>query len=213
MINTETINIYGQTYTLHPTGSVYWHETEMLLIADVHLGKITHFRKHGSAVPLSATQYNFTQLDQVLSYFEPKVLCFLGDLFHSYINSEWLLFSEWLTKLSSEVVLITGNHDVISAVKYEEINITVSNEWQIGLILLTHIPEVRKHAFNIAGHIHPGIQLKGPGKQSVSVPCFVKKSNQMILPAFGTFTGKHILVPDKEDEIFAVTKDEVICCT
>lgn len=31
------------------------------------------------------------------------------------------------------------------------------------------------------------------------------------LPAFGEFTGKHILVPKGDDEVYVVTKEEVIC--
>lgn len=206
----ETITIHAQTFTLHPSGAMYWHEHKMLLIADVHLGKVTHFRKHGSAVPQSAIQDNFRQLDNVLSHFQPEVLCFLGDLFHSYINAEWLLFAEWIKTVSSQIILVAGNHDVISSSKYEEIDIEVTDQWQIGSILLTHIPELRNNAFNIAGHIHPGIRLKGLGKQSLSIPCFFKSSNQLILPAFGTFTGKHLIAPNQGDQVFAVTKDEVI---
>lgn len=210
MIKTETITIHRQTFTLHPSGAIYWHELEMLLVADVHLGKVTHFRKHGSAVPQAAIRHNFKQMDMVLSDFNPKALCFLGDLFHSYINAEWLLFSEWTKTVSSKIILVTGNHDVISPLKYEGINISLTDEWQIGTILLTHIPETRDRIFNIAGHIHPGIRLKGLGKQSISIPCFVKKTDQMILPAFGAFTGKYIISPNKEDQLFAITKDEVI---
>ncbi|MBQ4820410.1 ligase-associated DNA damage response endonuclease PdeM [Aquimarina sp. MMG016] len=210
MIKTETININKETFTLHPSGAMYWKEKKMLLIADVHLGKVTHFRKHGSAIPLSAIQYNFHQLDSVLLDFKPEVLCFLGDLFHSYINSEWQLFTTWIKNITPKVVLVTGNHDIISPSKYEEININVTAEWLIDSILLTHIPEIREHTFNISGHIHPGIRLKGLGKQSISVPCFIKKKNQMILPAFGTFTGKYIISPNKEDQAFVITKDEVI---
>jgi len=210
MIKTETITIYKQTFTLHPSGAMYWHELEMLLVADVHLGKVTHFRKHGSAVPQSAILRNFEQMDIVLACFKPKVLCFLGDLFHSYINTEWLLFSEWTKTVSSKIILVTGNHDVISPLKYEAINIHLTDEWQIGSILLTHIPETRSRVFNIAGHIHPGIRLKGLGKQFLSIPCFVQKTNQIILPAFGTFTGKYVISPNKEDQVFGITKDEVI---
>jgi len=210
MIKTKTINIHKQTFTLHPSGVMYWHETQMLLIADVHLGKVTHFRKHGSAVPISAMHDNYVQLDQVLSCFKPRVLCFLGDLFHSYINSEWDLFSKWKKTVSAKIVLIAGNHDVISPIKYEKINIDVTDQWQIGSILLTHIPETQDHVFNIAGHIHPGVRLKGLGKQSISVPCFFKTIDQMILPAFGVFTGKHILTPDEHCQVFVITEEEVI---
>ncbi len=210
MIKTTTIHIEEQRFILHPSGAMFWCDQNILLIADVHLGKITHFRKHGSAVPQPAIHQNFEQLNRVVSYFQPKTLCFLGDLFHSYINSEWLLFSQWSKSIQSTIVLVAGNHDVIAPSAYEKIDIRITDEWLLDTILLTHIPEIREGAFTISGHIHPGIRLKGLGKQSLSIPCFVKKSNQMILPAFGTFTGKYIISPNSEDQVFAVTEDEVI---
>ncbi|GAA4273780.1 ligase-associated DNA damage response endonuclease PdeM [Aquimarina gracilis] len=182
----------------------------MLLIADVHLGKVTHFRKHGSAVPQSAIQHNFDQLNTVLQHFQPEVLCFLGDLFHSYLNSEWIIFAEWANKIESKIILVSGNHDIISPIKYEELDIHVTDAWKLGSIYLTHEPKTEENFFNVSGHVHPGVRLRGTAKQSLSIPCFLKKPNQMILPSFGTFTGKHIVTPTENDQIFAIAHDEVI---
>lgn len=210
MMTTETIQIDGHTFTLHPSGAMYWNEKKMLLVADVHLGKIAHFRKHGSAVPRLAILHNFEQLNEILAYFRPKTLCFLGDLFHSHKNTEWELFVAWKQHVIPKIVLITGNHDIISPVAYEKNDIELREAWRIEHIWLTHIPQLQKGITNIAGHIHPGVQLKGLGKQTLSLPCFIKKHDQIILPAFGTFTGKHIISPKKEDEVFAITENEVI---
>ncbi len=209
-MKTQTIHINNQTFILHPSGVIYWREKDMVLVSDVHLGKVTHFRKHGSAVPQGAIDDNFIQLDAVLEYFNPKTLCFLGDLFHSYLNTEWILFEQWIGKIDAKVVLVAGNHDVISPLKFEELDIHVTNEWLIDEVLLTHHPESRSGFFNFSGHIHPGVQLKGLGKQTLTVPCFFKKKDQLILPAFGTFTGKHTIKPQKEDQVFAITPEEVI---
>jgi len=157
-MNTKVIQIFSQNFELHPSGALYWHEMEMLLIADVHFGKVTHFRKHGSAVPQAVIEQNFKQLNEVLHFFKPKVLTFLGDLFHSYINSEWKLFSEWVSQVDVNMNLISGNHDIISPSKYEELDIHVTQEWKLGLFYLTHEPSVEKGFFNIAGHVHPGVK-------------------------------------------------------
>jgi metallophosphoesterase superfamily enzyme len=53
--------------------------------------------------------------------------------------------------------------------------------------------------------------MKGVGRQFVKLPCFYKTETQLILPAFGNFTGKHILNPSEKDEIFAIVEGEVIC--
>ena len=64
--------------------------------------------------------------------------------------------------------------------------------------------------YNFSGHIHPGIKLKGIGKQFLKLPAFFQKKNQLILPAFGEFTGNYIMNPEDDDVVFAVTPDEVI---
>ncbi len=209
-METANLHIDTQNFELHPSGAMYWREQNLLLIADVHLGKVTHFRKHGSAVPQSVIAENFDQLNEVNTYFQPKTICFLGDLFHSYLNNEWILFSEWVKSMSAKIILIEGNHDVISSLKYEELHIDVVDELLFNNLFLTHHPEIRDGLFNIAGHIHPGIRLRGNAKQSLTVSCFVKKPNQLILPSFGSFTGKHIMDVEEGDQIFAVTDDEVI---
>ena len=207
---TQTIFIQGNTFILHPTGCLYWKERKMLMIADVHLGKISHFRKSGIAVPSGPVKANFAQLDKALNIFEVDTLCFLGDLFHSEFNNEWNLFSEWVGAQQVDIVLVAGNHDILTSDHYENIGINVCSEWVIEDFLLTHHPQDTPGYFNFAGHIHPGVKLRGTGKQWLKLPCFFKRENQMILPAFGKFTGIYLMVPTANDCVYAVTKDEVV---
>ncbi|WP_224487742.1 ligase-associated DNA damage response endonuclease PdeM [Robertkochia flava] len=204
------INIHGQEFQLHPYGAAYWKERSTLLIADVHLGKATHFRKNGMAVPEETMFEPYKKLEAVCERFKPETLCFLGDLFHSYINNEWLLFETWVRNATPELILVTGNHDIIPEHKLEAVGVSIKDEWCIGSFLLTHEPCEKTAYFNICGHIHPGIRLKGPGRQTLKLPCFFQKEKQLILPAFGEFTGKYIMSPDKTDRVFAVTPEEVV---
>ena len=182
----------------------------MLIFSDVHLGKISHFRKNGSAVPLRAIAENFERLTKVVDQFQPEKICFLGDLFHSYINLEWNLFEDWIQTISAEVLLVIGNHDIISEVKYEKIGVRICSELAAEGILFTHHPEVRENFFNICGHLHPGYKLRGIGRQQLKLRCFYKSDHQLILPAFGEFTGNFWITPNVGDRIFAITKKEVI---
>ena len=203
------IQINNQNFILHPSGAIFWEEKRMLLISDVHLGKVAHFRKHGMAIPERAILENFTKLNLVLELFNVDKVVFLGDLFHSTINKEWIFFSEWVKIISQKVILIEGNHDIISKEKYSDLNIEVLNELKIDDFLLTHHPTERESFYNFCGHIHPGIKLKGVGRQFLNLPCFFRKPNQLIFPAFGTFTGKFTLVPTENDSVYAIAKDEV----
>jgi len=207
---TITIKIKSQTFILHPSGALFWEERKALLISDVHLGKVSHFRKHGVAIPNSAVSKNFQRLTSVVDYFDPERILFLGDLFHSSKNSEWHLFVGWSDCCVAEIILIAGNHDVIAKENYDGIDVKVFKELEIDGFILTHHPTEREGFFNFSGHIHPGVELRGFGGQSLRLPCFFQKENQMILPAFGEFTGKYIMVPEGDDRVYAVTKEEVI---
>jgi len=68
---TQSIQIKNQEFILHPHGGIFWVEKSMLLISDVHLGKVAHFRKFGAAVPQKAIHKNFILLDEIVSYFQP----------------------------------------------------------------------------------------------------------------------------------------------
>lgn len=204
-----TITIKDQNFTLHPSGAAFWQEKKMLLISDVHLGKVSHFRKYGAAVPQKAVQKNFELLTKAVVQFKPTLICFLGDLFHSSLNKEWQLFETWVSEQKAELLLVAGNHDIISPLKYEKIDVQVLAELEIDGFLLTHHPEERAALFNFSGHIHPAIRLHGAGRQTLRLRCFFKSENQMIFPAFGEFTGSHTLKPSKKNEVFAIAKDEV----
>ncbi|MEM1260195.1 MAG: ligase-associated DNA damage response endonuclease PdeM [Bacteroidota bacterium] len=207
---TYSISINSQTLTLHPHGGIFWKEKSLLLISDVHLGKVGHFRKFGAAVPRKVVHKNFILLDQLVGYFQPFHICFLGDLFHSSLNKEWELFENWIEKTAAKITLVAGNHDIIAPEKFQDLGIEIFEELILDNFLLTHHPTEWDGLFNFCGHIHPAVRLQGFGRQRLKLPCFFKTKNQMILPAFGEFTGNHTLAPKKDDEIFAIVEGELI---
>ena len=207
---TQNIQIHNQNFVLHPSGSLFWEEKSVLMISDVHLGKVSHFRKYGAAVPQKAIQANFELMDEVVELFDPDNIYFLGDLFHSHINSEWNLFEEWTSKSKSKIILINGNHDIISPLKYEALGIKIQDELVENDFLLTHHPAERENYFNFCGHIHPAVKIRGSGKQSLRLSCFFKSPNQLILPAFGEFTGSYTLKPNKKDQVFVIAEGMII---
>lgn len=207
---TLDIQIQGKELQLHPLGGLFWVEKSLLLISDVHLGKVSHFRKFGAAVPRKAIHKNFVLLDKIVSDFQPFQICFLGDLFHSSLNKEWEFFENWVAKTPTEIILVSGNHDIIAPEKYRQLNIEIFPELIIDNFLLTHHPEEREGLFTFCGHIHPAVKLHGFGRQKLKLPCFFKSKNQMILPAFGEFTGTYTLKPSKNDEIYAIVENAVV---
>ncbi|PZR21714.1 MAG: ligase-associated DNA damage response endonuclease PdeM [Flavobacterium psychrophilum] len=207
---TLEIEINNNTFVLHCSGGMYWVEKRMLLISDTHLGKISHFRKHGSPLPENAIFSNFIKLDRVVDYFDPESICFLGDLFHSTLNKEWQLFQEWVEQTARPIILVAGNHDIISHYEYEKLNITVVSELSLDGFLMTHYPEEREDFFTFSGHIHPAVLLSGKGRQFLKLPCFFRTPTQMILPAFGDFTGTYLMDPGRNDSVYAIAEEQII---
>lgn len=210
MISAEkiSITIKGEQLDLDASGAVYWEAQKALLIADVHLGKIEHFRKNGSPLPAILGKKNYVQLDRVIEKYLPSKVYFLGDLFHSELNSEWMRFENWVKRQSTELVLIKGNHDIIHAQAFEKLGIQLFNELKINPFLLNHEPTENK-AFVICGHVHPGFRLRGKGKQYLQLPCFYQQKNQLILPAFGAFTGHHYIQPEEGEQVYLVAQNKL----
>jgi DNA ligase-associated metallophosphoesterase len=208
--------VVGEELFLLPEKAIFWPGRRILLIADLHLGKSTHFRKRGVNVPLQVLHEDLSRLTRLIQSFDPERVIFLGDLFHSHKNSEWEVFGEWTLSYPLKWELIKGNHDLLSFDAYDTYNIRVQ---EAGLILppftLTHFPPLQETDFTselyyLSGHIHPAVQLSGAAYQSLRLPCFIFGKKNGILPAFGRFTGTEIITPRKPDRIFVIAKDHVL---
>ena len=206
----KKIKIKSQQFILDPSGALYWKEKESLLIADVHLGKVAHFRKNGVAVPRKAEGAFYKKIAALYTKFSIQRIIFLGDLFHSFQNNEWHLFETWIKKQSIKVMLIEGNHDVIPNWKFKKLGIDVKEYFKEEDFYFSHFPIDKENYFVFCGHVHPGVKLKGAGLQELKLPCFFQSKNQLILPAFGAFTGLHLLTPNEQHQVYVITGKEVM---
>ena len=90
-------------------------QEKALVAADVHLGKVGHFRKAGIAVPRDMEQNDLAVLSDLIYEHRPCKLIFLGDFFHSDINADWDWFILWRSQFPDlQIILIKGNHDIIA---------------------------------------------------------------------------------------------------
>jgi len=183
----------------------------MLLIADLHFGKIEHFRKNGIALPANAARKDIYRLEQLIEKVDARHIIFMGDLFHSDYNNAWVTFKEMLGRHQDrKFTLIIGNHDILDPELYHGMEITYQME--INDLVLTHEPldVIIEGKYNLCGHIHPGVRLKGKGRQSVRIPCFFFGQHTGILPSYGTFTGTHVLQPVEGDRVYVVDGEIVM---
>ncbi|MFO7744845.1 MAG: ligase-associated DNA damage response endonuclease PdeM [Psychroflexus sp.] len=204
------LNYGNQEFIMHPSGCLFWPSKNALLIADVHFGKVDHFRKNGSALPSQVGLENFRKLNQVLEEFQLEEVIFLGDLFHSTQNKDWDRFTAWVNLQDVKMTLIVGNHDIIPPYRFEDLGLKVVSELVNGDLFLTHHPEKREGFFNICGHLHPGYRLRGEGRQQLKLSCFYKKPHQLVLPAFGAFTGHFLIEPKEDEDVFVVSEELVL---
>lgn len=207
------IKLRNNHFDLLPQKALYWHEKQTLLIADLHLGKITHFRKEGIALPSSAIQTNFDRLDEILSATQAKRMLFLGDLFHHHHNAEWDRFIDWRNRHPEiEMVVILGNHDRLPAHHFTDNNIQFFSDYlQEDEFIFTHFPsdEPVSDYFVFAGHIHPVFTTHGKGRQRISLPCLVVDPHQAVLPSFGVFTGGYRVTSEENRSIYISTETAV----
>lgn len=200
----------NQTLRLLPEKAIYWEDQEALLLADPHFGKVTHFRKAGMAIPGKAAHKNLQTLKQLIVEHKPKRVLFLGDLFHSEMNTEWLLFKELLLEFPDlQFTLIQGNHDILHKHSYDNTAMEVVSELNLGPYNFTHEPQEHPTLYNLSGHLHPGVSMHGKGRQSMRLPCYYLGKKNGVLPAFGEFTGLHIISPKRGDNIFVISGKEI----
>lgn len=207
------ITISGEVLTLLPQKAIYWKRKNALLLADTHFGKTGHFRKAGIAVPEGLANKDILTLQALITRYKPETIYFLGDLFHSHVNNEWQLVNELINSLeSTKAILIKGNHDILKNSHYLQNSMQVVDEpYTVSPFVLTHHPQNENHLnINIAGHLHPGITMRGKGKSSLSTPCFHVKQNQIILPAFTSFAGKGKVDLKENDKIYLISDTKVI---
>jgi len=207
------VEVFGEKLELHPQKALFWRKKGILFLADLHLGKINHFRKSGIAVPPKANEKNLEVIVDLIHITKPERVICLGDLFHSYYNPEWEVFGELVkhfVKISFELVL--GNHDIMSEQQYVRKGIVVHDSLRIDPFIFTHHPltETDARLYNLSGHLHPGVNLRGKARQSVTLPCFYFGENSGLLPAFGAFTGLARIRPKKNDKVFVIVEEKII---
>ena len=210
-------NLNNQTFWLCSDRCIFWEDQKSLILSDLHLGKSGHFRKSGIAVPQNIYKEDLQRLFSLIQYFNPVQLLIVGDLFHSHANKEMELFTKWRKDLAYlPIQLIKGNHDILTKNFYSNSKIaTTSGKLAIDNFCFTHDimlscqTDENKPVYTFSGHIHPGIKIRGTGKQSLSFPCFYFGETYAVLPAFSRFTGLSKMEIKPFDKIFAIVENQI----
>jgi uncharacterized protein len=194
------------------SGSLFWPEKSLLVVADMHLEKGSAFAARGQMLPPYDSAITLAGLAQQIARYRPDRLVLLGDSFHDTGACD-RMDAQCLDRLqamahSLDMVWIAGNHD-------PEIPVSVPGsrreEYALGPLVFRHEPKTGTQAGEIAGHLHPVAKVV-TGKGKVRDKAFVSDGSRLIMPAFGAFTGGLNLRDPAIDGLFSRRNFNVHVC-
>ncbi len=210
------IAVGGARLRLLPERAALLVDHATLLVADAHIGKAVSFRRLGVPVPQGTTSEMLVRLSALIDRTGARHVVFLGDLLHSARSrapATVAAVQRWRARHAVvELTLVRGNHDRHAGDPPADWGIeALAGPLRMpGLdrLALAHHPEPVAGAYVIAGHVHPAVRLGG-AIDSLRLPCFHFGTAVGVLPAFGAFTGMHVVRPAPGERIFLVAGDSV----
>lgn len=187
-MNTHAFSFAGTGLVARPSGALYWESEGLLAVSDLHLGKSERVaRRSGQMLPPYEVTDTLSRLDAEIAATAPKVVVCLGDSFDDLAAFEGLAVdtTAWIHRMMAgrRWVWIAGNHDPAPV----DLAGTHLAELVMGPLVFRHIAQAGAHG-EVSGHYHPKATLRGRGR-SVTRACFLRDSDRVLLPAFGTYTG------------------------
>lgn len=211
------VQIAGFEFQLLPPGGVYWPARQMLLVADLHLGKEATFRSHGMAVPRGTSDGTLASVSAMLAVTQCERVVFVGDLFHarSSLQSDVQASVSRFLESHRDVrfQLIVGNHDQHLGRLPEDWSIEVlGDDYVIDRLQLNHYPGSASESadLRISGHLHPAIKPDRRTGLPGRLPCFYLSKQCLVLPAIGRFTGTSLVKPTPGEKTWWVVEDQVV---
>ncbi|MPS64733.1 ligase-associated DNA damage response endonuclease PdeM [Chryseobacterium sp.] len=206
----KLISIKEENFILTNQRALFWKEASALILSDLHLGKTAHFRKNGIPLPSDIILEDLKRLSDLINHFNPKKIIVVGDFLHAGKNSEFEIYKNWKLQFPAlKIILVKGNHDRISEKYLFELGISdIYSVYQENEFTFSHEDLKNESQFVISGHIHPGVVLQSSTRK-LKFPCYVVTENQLILPAFSTFTGLDTNNYFPESQKYIVTQDSI----
>ena len=201
----------NQNWRLLGRRALFWEEQSTLIFSDLHLGKAETFQAHGVPIPSTIHDEDLRTLQELLEDTRPRRVFVLGDFVHSNrveLTNLVHKFKKLKATHSGEWTLVIGNHDVPGR--------QVLVEWGFDRILdrvlesgiaFSHEPDPQA-LFGVNGHVHPVFKIKG-SRDRLRLPCFYVSARQILLPAYGAFTGGFEVTRKAGDRVFIVAERTV----
>jgi DNA ligase-associated metallophosphoesterase len=165
-------------------------------------------------VPAGNSTKDLARIESLLKETAAQRLVILGDLVHNRSSHQAELaaaFGTWRAKHRElDVLLIRGNHDRRAG--------PVPGDWDAreeaepfdaGAFIFSHEPRGADKPV-LCGHVHPSVAVRDFDGSYANLCCFVVEEKQLILPAFGSFTGGFKMGAEAGRKIYAVVGKSVV---
>jgi len=204
----------GESLWLLPGKAAYWEREGVLLVADLHLGKAAAFRSGGVAVPEGDVAADLQRLGALVDETAAGEVVVLGDLLHARSGRGREVgdaFTAWRAeRVGLRITLVMGNHDHSAGPPPGDWGIEVWPESVVrGPFRLAHEAAPGTGGFVIGGHVHPAVAVSESRRGGMRLPCFLVADSHAILPAFGSFTGTHVLGNEVAGRVFAIADGRI----
>lgn len=185
----QGINVSGRHMVADKSGALFWPGEGLLVVADMHLEKGSHYARHGQLLPPYDTRQTLVALAAAIDKFEADAVIALGDSFHDAEGPARLVDEDreilGILQEDRDWYWVTGNHDPLLP---NWLGGVVVDELIVGGITFRHVPLEGPRTHEIAGHLHPAARISLYGA-TIRRPCFAGNGRRLVLPAFGAFTG------------------------
>jgi uncharacterized protein len=207
--------VAGEHVVMLPERALWLPAHGTLCVADLHWGKAAAFRAAHVPVPMGTTSSDLARLSSALEVTGVSHLVVLGDLLHARAgrHEETLrTIAQWREAHAAlRITLVRGNHDQHAGDPPTSLAIQCSDEpLRLGAFVGVHEPMAHSDGYVLAGHLHPSVTIRGRGRQSLRLPCFVFGDTVGVLPAFSSFTGGGMYEQAPGERLFGIAGDSVV---
>ena len=192
------MEIKFQNYQIQllPSGALFIPQLNILVCADLHLGKGLLLQEEGVPIAPSIDQQTVEKLTIDIVTYQPHFCIICGDLIHAYckqIPSCLSWFESQLAGFDIQFILTLGNHDSKKIAPLLK-QIKCVPTYQVADLTFSHY--LSQNQPTISGHIHPGVKIK-KGRIIRTYKAFLVDSFNIVCPSYGYYTGMYSKVEPK----------------
>ncbi len=202
----------GRVRLMHER-AVFLEHLNVIVAADLHLGKGETMRVHGVGVPRGELDATLARLGSAVRRSGASRVIVVGDLLHAGVgltDSMITHVGSFLSGLGARLQVVVGNHDRAIGRVAQAWGLEVLGEtWSEGGFRFIHAPDEQQDAFTWCGHLHPAVVLKRGG-DGAKLACFWLRRRHGVLPAMGRLTAGGAIRPSRGDGVYAVAGGEIV---